>query len=275
MNRLLIPAVALASVVVTGAAQAAIVDPVAAGYVNAADVIASESSNWANEALLGGSNSANPGFPGFPGYGNWPRNIAASSGDAELTKLANGAGGAPYPSGSSIYYGGGSGAANVDGGTLAAVDSSPLVDLNFVTFQLTIGEATGYDFFNNVLPSLSYNDLSQNLVATSFTIDQVDNGTFLNPDTGLPEALFNNTYYLTWDLSDIEDAIETLSISFTGVQHAQLYALRLDQYVLAIEDNGGVIVDPTDPPAVVPTPSALGLALVGGLLTLARRRRQA
>lgn len=209
--------------------------------------------------------ATNPGYPSFPGNGAWPAPIGSSapgSADAELSKVDNGTGGGPYPAGQSIYYGGFSGAFNNDGGTLAVTDSTPIAGLSNLVFQIQIGEAWTWDFLDAVLPTLSYNGGSQNLPGnSSWKLEQFFNGTVAMP-TG-DEPVYINTYLVQWDLSSA-GPITDLSIEFTGVQHAQLYAMRLDQYD-AFE------------PYVVPEPGSMMLAGTAGLglLFAARRTRRA
>src|SRR5688572_22649890 len=67
-----------------------------------------------------------PGYGAFPGTSEWPAPIGSNtdgSGDAELIKLANGAGGGAHPSGAGIYFGGFSGTPNSFGGTLGVTDA--------------------------------------------------------------------------------------------------------------------------------------------------------
>jgi uncharacterized protein (TIGR03382 family) len=125
-----------------------------------------------------------------------------------------------------------------------------------VVFQVQIGEALTHDFFNGQFPVLSFNGGMQNMPATSnFLIDQFFAGTVQMP-TGL-EPLFNNTYLLQWDLSAVAGPISSFSISFSGVQHAQLYSMALHQ---------------SDVFAAVPSPGSLTLLALGGMAALRRRR---
>ncbi len=228
---------------------------------------------WTNASLTIGSNS---GFPGFPGTGAWPRPIeSVVGGDAQLVKIANGTGGGPYPAGGSIYYGGFSGEANTNGGTLAVTDATPVADLANVLFQIEIGEAWTYDFFNHELPTLTYSFESGNATigATAWkVIEKVENGTVempTGPDGAMQdEPIYLNTYLLQWDLSGVTETITGISISFTAVQHAQLYALQLDQS--SVYTQHALL-------AAVPEPATYaaiigGLALVGVMIL---RRRKA
>ncbi|WP_265592967.1 autotransporter-associated beta strand repeat-containing protein [Verrucomicrobium sp. BvORR034] len=205
----------------------------------------------------GWANLFNPPYSGviFPGSGAWPTTGAwtsydpdgeggaeavgaigsntANSGDALLYKISNGSGGGPYPASGSIYFGGFSGDANVNGGTLGVVDTTPLAGVKTVAFQVDIGEATAYDFYKHELPILQYTTLAGG--STLYTLDPVQSQLLLQIYTGdilMPtgyEDLYRNTWGLQFDLSGITDTITSLQLSFTGVQHAQLYALQLDQ----------------------------------------------
>lgn len=237
------------------AAPMALIDPQLPGLT--------QYDEWAAGSL---TSSANPGYPGFPGSGAWPGPIGSSapgSGDANLNKIANGTGGGPYPAGSAIYYGGFSADINNNGGTLSVTDVTPVAGLSNLVLQIQIGEAWTYDFWNDVLPTLSYNGGTQDLAADdSHLLEAFFNGTVTMP-TG-EEAVYINTYLLQWDLSSL-GPIAGVSIKFTGVQHAQLYALRLDQ-----SDEYS--------PAVVPEPGTLtlaGMAGVGLMVACRTRRRSA
>lgn len=171
----------------------------------------------------------------YPGTASWGGTIISQTGStssvaAELVKVSNGTGGGPYPSGSSIYFGGYSPLTNNDGGTLA-VEAPAISGLSAVVFQIEIGEAWTYDFYNDVLPVLTYKLTGDNTVYTLASFDsglglQSYQGTVLMD--GVYEDLYINSYYLVWDFTGISN-VESITLTFTGVQHAQLYALRLDQ----------------------------------------------
>lgn len=204
--------------------------------------------------------SSNPGYPGFPGSGAWPAPIQSNiGGDASLNKTANGPGGGPYPASGSIYFGGFSGDANANGGQLRVTDNTPVAGLETVVFQVEIGEAWTYDFYNGVLPTLSYNGGSQNLVADFTSLSQVYNGTVTMP-TG-EEPIYINTWGLQWDLSSIGDEITSFTITFNGVQHSQVYSMQLDQSNTFTQ--------------AVPEPGTSALLLISGCFLMMRRRRLA
>ncbi len=211
------------------------------------------------------TSAAYPGYGGFPGSGSWPAPMGSNTPDSEdatLRKVANGPGGGPYPAGGGIYYGGFSADLNIDGGQLAVEDSTPVANLANVVLQIDIGEAWGYDFWNDVLPVLNYNGGSQTLAPTNVVLlDQTFTGTVTMP-TG-EEPVYRNTHLLQWDLSSIS-GITSFSIPFNGVQHAQLYALRLDQS--DVYSAYSQVPEPATASIV-----ALG-AVVGGLLVRRRSR---
>ena len=201
-----------------------------------------ESNGW-----LTINSSVFPGTGTFPGTTMWSPLGSTTGGDAVLRKISNGAAGGPYAASGSIYFGGFSSDINFNGGTLAAADSTPVANLANIVFQIQIGEAWTYDFYNGVLPTLSYTTTSgtaTNISATDWTLlEQYDNGTVSMP-TG-EETVYINTYALQWDLSSVTEDITGFSISFTGVQHGQLYAMQLDQsdtYVQAVPEPGTVLL---------------------------------
>jgi PEP-CTERM motif-containing protein len=193
---------------------------------------------WAN------LNSANfPGLGGgFPGAAPWPAggvgSNVAGSGDAQFTKVS----GNGFAASGSIYHGGFSATPNTLGGTMSVTDATPLAGLQTLVFQIEIGEAFGFDFFNDVAPVLSYNGGSQALAADAAIITStVQNGTFPNPITGDPEPIFVNVWEMTWDVSTL-GAITSLAFQWTDVQHSQIYALRLDQSDVAVPEPGTLLL---------------------------------
>lgn len=219
---------------------------------------------WAPSNL---TSAANPGYGSFPGSSAWPGGIASgtldvgSSGDAQVNRLGSGTfGGGPFPSGSSIYFGSFDITANINGGKLGVADSTPVANIKNIVLQVQIGEATGYDFFNHVLPVLNINGGAQALAATTaITLEQFDTGTTF-PAPGGPQPIYTNTYLLQWDTSAL-GAISSFSLDFNGVQHAQLYQLRLDQ---------------SDVFQAIPEPSSVtlaGLAMLGAVGMVWKKRR--
>lgn len=209
------------------------------------------------------SNSVYAGYGNFPGLSPWPGGIASNlGGDAEVVKVANGAGGGPYVGSGSLYFGGFSDVPNTFGGTVAAVDGSALAGLNTVVFQVQIAEAWGYDLFSGIGPVLSYNGGTQRLAATySNTMASVFNGTFTTP-LG-EEDLFINLQGFQWDLNSISDPITSFSIEFSAVQHAQIYGMRLDQ------------TDAVYGSAVVPEPATSAALGLGAAALLRRKKKNA
>ena len=217
---------------------------------------------WSSASL---TTAANPGFPSFPGTGPWPGTIGSSSGgDAELVKTADGAGGGPIPLGGSLYFGGISATPNTNGGTLSVIDGTPVDLLKNVVFQIHIGGALGFDFFNAVLPALTFNRGTQNLAARYTTVvRQEQTGTFPAPGAG-DQPVYETSYLLQWDLSGVAVPISSFVISFTGVQHAQIYGLRLDQ---------SSVFTSLDAPAAVPEPASM--AMLGcGIVALGWKARK-
>lgn len=194
-------------------------------------------------------------YPMFPGSGSWlapMESLVFGSDDAVLTKVSNGTGGGPYPTTQSLYFGGISAIPNTDGGTLAVIDATPVANLKNVVFQIQIGPAFGFDFFDGALPILNYNGGSQKLENTQYEVlQEFDTG-----ETVEGEPVYITTYLMSWDLSGITDPIDNFAIQFTAVQHAQVYAMQLDQ-----SDT-------------ITVPEPMGFSLIGAaLMCLARFRR--
>lgn len=209
---------------------------------------------------------ANPGYPGYPGSGNWPNPIGSNlGGDAILSRISGGAGGnGPFPAGESLYFGGFSSTPNTFGGTVAISDSTIAFDLKTVVFQIEIAEAWTYDFWNEAVPTLSYNGGTQDLAPTFETLVYAEFLGTISMPSG-EEALYKNLYAFQWDLSGISEPITSYSISWSGVQHAQVYGLRLDA---SSDVYSSAVLTP------IPEPQAYALALFGLLLVASVVRHQ-
>lgn len=211
------------------------------------------------------------GSGGFPGNTLWsPQNSQAGSteNDTQLVKISNGSGGGAFGSSSSMYYGGFSGDPNVNGGTVALSSSNPLAGLQTVLFQIQIGEAVTHDFYNEVLPTLSFtvagDSTTYSLTASATSLyDQFYNGTVAMP-TG-DEPLYINSYAMWFDLSAISGDVDSYSVSWNAVQHAQVYGVSIQQDNVPLSDSSLL-------PSAVPEPSTALLGALGSLALLRRRR---
>ncbi|WP_319800601.1 beta strand repeat-containing protein [Luteolibacter flavescens] len=203
--------------------------------------------------MMGGVNYGNlpysiPGygtfimFPGMTMWNPFKAQFWTGTTQGELIKISNGTGGGPYPAGSSIYFGGASPDPNVDGGTLG-MKGYAMPGVKTVTAQISIGEAYGYSFFDTGAPGIGPEDLPKlkvyNAAGTLLaTLDATHNGIIkkayngsleMPPGSGLDEDIYINTLGLQWNLANVEGDISWFQADWTGVQHAQLWSLRLDQ----------------------------------------------
>lgn len=220
---------------------------------------------WLNLASSANSSRTyiNPSFPSFPfpytipgntGYGSFPSGIMPwtipiksqlwSDGhqQGELWKISNGTGGGPFPSGSTIYYGGASPVPNTEGGTLGA-KAYAIEGIQTITFQLSLGEAYGYTLWDADGDGFGFEDMPTltiyNTVGDVIAILQADfaeiikkayNGSLdMPPGSGVDEDIYINTFGLQWDLSGLGEDVASFQINWTGVQHAQLWSFRIDQ----------------------------------------------
>lgn len=212
------------------------------------------------------SNTTISGYPGYPGTGNWPSPVASQVGTitapdtrATLNKTSNGTQGGPYFGNGYIYHGGTSSTPNILGGSLAIADATPLSGVRTVVFQIEINNPFGHSFHNATLPTLSYTagGTPATNVAASYSA-------IIDSKPGAPfqgNAVDLNTWALQWDLPA---GVSEFTIGWSSVQHAQIYALQLDQ--------GSAVALGSVLPAAVPEPASLALAAAGALIGLRRRR---
>jgi hypothetical protein len=191
---------------------------------------ASSFDGWANMT------SANfSGYGQFPGNSNWPQAIGSNvetSGDSELIRIAGSspAGGGPFPSLESIYFGNFAQSTNALGGTLGIRDFTPVSGVRTIVLQIQIGEVLGYDFYDpSGYPVLQINNAGGQLPTTfvPVLVNRYQNGTFTSPESG-EEPLYINTWAFQWNLAE-GAAVSSFQIEFSAVTHAQIYAMQLDQ----------------------------------------------
>jgi hypothetical protein len=200
------------------------------------------------------------GYGTFPGSSPWPAPILANDGSASasLNRIAGSpTGGGPFISGSSIYFGNFLQVPNALGGTLQISNNAPLSNLRTLVFQLQIGEANGFDFFQPTgFPVLSINGEATQASLFTNLVTRFQNGTFPSPETGQDEPVWINTWAYQWNLTD-SPVVSSYALNFSAVTHAQVYALRVDG--TSVLQSG----------AVVPEPSVVSLIFIGGLLLCA------
>ncbi|MGY1490667.1 PEP-CTERM sorting domain-containing protein [Methylobacillus pratensis] len=275
--------------------------------------------------VVDGVTTSLPGNPGYPGATSssaaWPNPITSqvNNGNAAyFNKVANnngtgglskfnadgtrnsttwgGSGFGPYPAGGSLYALSFSNNYNAKGGTLAVFDPTPVNNLANVVFQVEIGSANGYDFYQpslagtstwgdaanrqiGALENIEYSPILNLTFADNTTASitanwaeltaQGYNGSIEMP-TGpggelVDEPIYINLYAFQWDLSSYSD-ITAFNITFDVVEHSQTYATRLTQSDVF---NQVVAV------AAVPEPETYAMLLAGlGLMGFVARRRK-
>lgn len=174
-----------------------------------------------------------PGYPGFPGSSAWPAPMESNealSGDAQLSRLAGGAdGGGPYPAGETLYFGSFQQVPNRLGGTLRISDPTPLAGAKTIAFQIQIGEADGYDFHEPAgLPVLRVNGTTVLAPFVTQLLNRFQNGTYFSPATEQEEPVYVNSWGFQWNVNGL-GPITSIEIDFSGVTHAQIYRMRLQQ----------------------------------------------
>jgi hypothetical protein len=192
------------------------------------------------------------GYGSFPGNQPWPAPIRANQGstNSTLNRVAGSpTGGGPFLASESIYFGNFAQVPNALGGTLRLSNSLGITNLKTLLFQVQIGEATGYDFFEpSGFPKLTLNEITYNATYTNL-VNRFQNGVFPSPETGFDEPVYVNTWAYQFNLTN--NGFPSYHIDFSGVTHSQVYALRWD---------GTSVLQGQ----VIPEPSTLGLLALAG-----------
>ena len=200
------------------------------------------------------------GYGSFPGNAPWPAPIRATQGstNSTLNRIAGSpTGGGPFLASESIYFGNFAQVPNALGGTLRLSNGVSLTNIKTLVFQIQIGEATGYDFFEPAgLPKLTINGLTNASSFSTFTnlVTRFQNGVFPSPETGQDEPVWINTLAYQWNITNAS-SITNYHVDFSGVTHSQVYAMRWD---------GTTVLQSTP---VIPEPSTLGLLLLAAAAT--------
>jgi len=232
--------IALLSTLIAGSVQAEYLadkDPVTAGnqpgsiYTPVTLTGSTMSEGW--EQL---SSSVYPGNGSFPGTAAWVgalgSQVGPDAGANGLGKVSNGLAGGPYPASASIYFGGVLNLPNTNGGTLEVEASSTgfLSGTKTVVFHLDIGEAWTYDLYNRTAPVLTVTSSSGTYTVNASYASRyakVYNGQVLM--NGVWEDLYINSRAYQFDLDLVPGTVSGFTVTFTGVQHAQIHGLGLQQ----------------------------------------------
>jgi len=213
----------------------------------------------------------------------------------------NGTGMGPYPAGDSLYAISFSNVYNAKGGTLGIFETNPVLNLSSVVFQVEIGSANGYDFYESSVPSDGSTPLgtvadrevgaldpnlgktpggatifpalnltfADNSTATLYAgyaelVAQGVNGTMPMPTGPNGEMVDENILINLYGFQwDLSEYedIASFNITFDVVEHTQTYAFQLDQ-----SDTFTQVI------ASIPEPSVSLLGMMGALGLLRRRR---
>lgn len=267
--------------------------------------------------------AANTGYPTvFTAANAWSKPIASQVNTggtaAALNKVANGngtgglnkfnadgtrnstawggTGFGPYPAGDSLYAISFSNEYNTKGGTLGVFEANPVANLGTVVFQLELGNANGYDFYEstvgatttlgtagsrqvgslsvtNYFPTLNLTFADNSTLSLSADFAELAakgfNGTIpmpTGPDgSNVDEPIWINLYAFQWDLTSFSN-VTSYNITFNVVEHTQTYAARLTQSDVFTQ----VVAAP------VPEPQTYAMMLAGlGMMGAMLRRRKA
>jgi hypothetical protein len=205
------------------------------------------------------------GYGSFPGNTPWPAPIRAIQGstNSTLNRIAGSpTGGGPFLASESIYFGNFAQVPNALGGTLRLSNSLGITNFKTLLFQIQIGEATGYDFFEpSGFPKLTLNGVTYNATYTNL-VNRYQNGVFPSPGTGLDEPVYVNTWAFQYNLTN--NGFPNYYIDFSAVTHSQVYALRWDSTSVL---QGQVIPEPS-------TLGLLALAAAGAAGYIIRKRKR-
>lgn len=208
------------------------------------------------------------GYGSFPGTQPWPDPIEANEGlpIPTLNRIAGSpTGGGPFLATESIYFGNFAQVPNALGGTLRILDELPLINFKTLVFQIQIGEATGFDFYQPTgFPKLSLNGSTGINATYTNLVNRYQNGVFPSPETGKDEPVYVNTWAYQWNI-ETPLSFDNYNIDFSAVTHAQVYALRLDS--TTVLQNTPVIPEPT-------TLSLIALAGAGFAGYVLRKRKR-
>ncbi len=230
------------------------------------------------------------GFPGMAPLPNVVSQVKSDTDDsATFRKVSNGTTGGAFPSSDSLYAGSFSSAYNFNGSKLGVFETAPVENLANVVFQVELGGANGYDFYQpsvgttttvggasalevgaltvtNYFPTLnltfSNNTTAQLSANWAELTTKGQNGT--TSAGGTEEPIYINLYAFQWDLSGYSN-ISSFNVTFDVVAHSQTYAARLTQS----DTFNQVVAVP------VPEPESYAMILAGlGLVGFAARRRR-
>jgi len=255
--------------------------------------------------------AANTGYPAVFTSGNpWHSPIYSqlqsdAGSRAGFNKTGNGASGmGPYPAGDSLYAIAFSNVFNTRGGTLTVTETNPVVDLSSVVFQIEIGSANGYDFYEPdvnagetiwgtvadrqiggldpllgrepggpvIFPTLNltFADSSTLAITANYAelITQGQNGTIPMP-TGpggsmVDEDILINLYGFQWDLTNLGT---TEAITGFTVDFTVVEHSQIYAIQLDQSDSFNQLIS-----SQVPEPTSFLLGSLGAVFLLRRRR---